>query len=204
MGEATFHCSAFLSFHSHSLLLPKHTHPGALGIGRAHFGRGIGNIYFDDVDCDGSEENIMACDHRGVNIHNCGHGEDASVLCRRMYGILYMRIPVWCTHAGTLEQSEQEFHLMLSCKYSDFSSHAALGVPNCKDGDTRLVNGRFSSEGRVEICFTDRWGTICDGQWGPEEARVVCRQQGFMPNGRHTLYIRVSMHQIFYLVHCGD
>ena len=60
-----------------------------------------------------------------------------------------------------------------------------MGVPKCSDGDIRLVNGRLSSEGRVEICFNGRWGTICDDLWGPEEARVVCRQQGFMPDGRH-------------------
>ena len=68
-----------------------------------------------------------------------------------------------------------------------------MGVPKCSDGDIRLVNGRLNSEGRVEICFNGRWGTICDDLWGPEEARVVCRQQGFIPDGKHILYIRTYM-----------
>lgn len=55
----------------------------AIGIGRAFYGEGIGIIYFDDVDCTGSEQNISQCDHRGLGSHNCGHLEDAGVLCKR-------------------------------------------------------------------------------------------------------------------------
>jgi hypothetical protein len=35
----------------------------------------------DDVDCTGSETRLDQCPHRGVGNHNCGHGEDAGVLC---------------------------------------------------------------------------------------------------------------------------
>ena len=57
----------------------------AIGIGRAHYGPGIGNIYFDDVRCNGTEPNITDCPHRGIGSHNCGHLEDASVLCKREF-----------------------------------------------------------------------------------------------------------------------
>ena len=53
----------------------------------------------------------------------------------------------------------------------------------CEDGDIRLQGGRTPAEGRVEICFNDRWGTICDDEFGKQEASVVCRQQGFSPEG---------------------
>ncbi|XP_066498181.1 uncharacterized protein [Hoplias malabaricus] len=56
-----------------------------MGCGRApqsaSFGRGSGPILLDDVGCSGSESSITSCSHRGFNIHNCGHGEDASVVC---------------------------------------------------------------------------------------------------------------------------
>ena len=48
---------------------------------------------------------------------------------------------------------------------------------NCADGQLRLVgisSTRF--KGRVEICFNDIWGTICDDAWGSSDATVVCRQ----------------------------
>ena len=49
----------------------------------------------------------------------------------------------------------------------------------CNDTDIRLVNGSSRSEGRVEVCFNETWGTICDGMWSSEDVRVACRQLGF-------------------------
>ena len=44
------------------------------------------------------------------------------------------------------------------------------------DGEVRLADGAATNEGRVEICLGGEWGTVCDNQWGPSDARVVCRQ----------------------------
>ncbi|XP_069125491.1 LOW QUALITY PROTEIN: uncharacterized protein [Argopecten irradians] len=43
-----------------------------------------------------------------------------------------------------------------------------------------LVNGPDSSEGRVEVIRLGTRGTICDDNWGPEDARVVCRMLGYI------------------------
>ena len=50
---------------------------------------------------------------------------------------------------------------------------------DCTDGDTRLVNGQSEMEGRVEICSSRRWGTVCDTQWTDNHTAVVCRHLGF-------------------------
>ena len=47
----------------------------------AKYGEGTGNILLDDVRCQGSEADLLTCEHRGLLTHNCGHGEDAGVLC---------------------------------------------------------------------------------------------------------------------------
>lgn len=53
----------------------------------------------------------------------------------------------------------------------------------CDDADIRLVNGADEFEGRIEICFNETWGTICDGLWSTFDANVACRQLGFASTG---------------------
>ncbi|XP_061078792.1 deleted in malignant brain tumors 1 protein-like isoform X8 [Conger conger] len=49
--------------------------------GSAHSGQGSGPIWLDDVSCSGSESSLSQCQHSGFGSHNCGHHEDASVVC---------------------------------------------------------------------------------------------------------------------------
>ncbi|XP_055005198.1 deleted in malignant brain tumors 1 protein-like isoform X2 [Boleophthalmus pectinirostris] len=47
----------------------------------AHFGRGEGPIWLDNVECTGEEVALSQCKHPNYGINNCGHSEDASVIC---------------------------------------------------------------------------------------------------------------------------
>ena len=46
----------------------------------------------------------------------------------------------------------------------------------CENGELRLVDGGTLLEGRVEMCYNDRWGTVCDKFWDNLDASVVCKQ----------------------------
>ncbi|XP_022081555.1 deleted in malignant brain tumors 1 protein-like isoform X2 [Acanthaster planci] len=48
---------------------------------RASFGEGVGSIHLDNVECTGSESNLLSCQHNEIGENDCGHGEDAGVVC---------------------------------------------------------------------------------------------------------------------------
>ena len=52
----------------------------------------------------------------------------------------------------------------------------------CAQGAIRLQGGT-STQGRVEICNNNVWGTVCDDLWGAPDAQVACRQLGFSTTG---------------------
>jgi len=56
-------------------------------------------------------------------------------------------------------------------------------LSGCTNGTIRLADGQSATEGRVELCINGVWGSVCDDNWDPSDARVVCRQLGLPYSG---------------------
>ena len=50
---------------------------------------------------------------------------------------------------------------------------------DCVDGEVRLMEGEFEWEGRLEICFGQRWGTVGSDGWAQKTSEIVCRDLGY-------------------------
>ncbi|XP_044874396.1 deleted in malignant brain tumors 1 protein-like [Mauremys mutica] len=200
----------------------------------AYYGEGSGQIWLDDVSCSGSESYLRDCSSRGWGQHNCGHGEDAGVLCSGSKQIKLVngtdrcsgRVAIYyngtwgtvcddswntsdanvvcqelgCGHAlnapGSAHYGEGSGQIWLddvSCSGSESylrdCSSREWGQHNCGPGEDagvlcsgskqiRLVNGADRCSGRVEIHYTDSWGTVCDDSWDLSDANVVCEELG--------------------------
>ena len=66
---------------SASFVLFSLIYTAAVALPRAFFGQGTGQIWLDNVNCAGTELQLVDCPDNGFGIHNCAHSEDAGVTC---------------------------------------------------------------------------------------------------------------------------
>ena len=70
-----------------------------------------------------------------------------------------------------------------NCGHSEDAGVSCQGTATtCTQGAIRLQGGTATS-GRVEICHTNAWGTVCDDRWDNTDAQVACSQLGFSAAG---------------------
>ena len=74
------------------------------------YGPGTGQIWMDDVKCQGDETSLASCEHNGWATENCGHGEDVSIACNgSSTGNQLNQVP--CTVGPLYQTEKQRFHV---------------------------------------------------------------------------------------------
>jgi hypothetical protein len=89
----------------------------------------------------------------------------------------------WITNVNCMGEEQS----VLDCQLSSWggvwcSPTFAAGVI-CVDTNRtiniRLVGGKDTSQGRIEVGLDGIWGTVCHESWDIHDAEVVCRQLGY-------------------------
>ena len=89
------------------------------------------------------------------------------------------------TNIGQVLNLLEELHLTSFNVVPYIMSFFCLIEIPCDDGDIRLVEGTSEYNGRVEICISGDYYTICDSRWTSADASVTCRQLGYDSQGKH-------------------
>ena len=118
----------------------------------------------DDLSCTGNEQRLLDCRAGPIGSHNCGHSDDAGVVC-----------------SGTFIYSNVQLY------------RTAHTLGTCVTGDVRLIGGLVPTEGTVQMCVLGRWRELCYSGWGYQEAFVVCRQLGLPATGEWVIITHHNM-----------
>ncbi|XP_043935086.1 deleted in malignant brain tumors 1 protein-like [Protopterus annectens] len=159
--------------------------------GTARFGQGSGTIWLDEVSCSGTEEALWKCSSTTWGQSDCGHREDAGVICSGGDGENLKLVNGGSPCAGRVEVyhagewgtvCDEEWDIQdaaVVCKQLGCGSAvAAHGTAHFGQGSGTIWLHKVSCSGTEEAlwkCSSSTWGQSDCGHW--EDAGVICSDQ---------------------------
>uniref|UniRef100_H2MNG9 Lysyl oxidase homolog n=2 Tax=Oryzias latipes TaxID=8090 RepID=H2MNG9_ORYLA len=129
------------------------------------YGKGEGTIWFDNLQCTGTEKTLALCRSNGIGVSDCKHTEDVGVVCsdRRIPGFKFVNLLP--NHVENLD-----------IRVEDVRIRAILSSYRKRIPVT---------EGYVEVKDGGKWKQICDTEWTQFNSRVICGMFGFPGEKRY-------------------
>lgn len=149
-----------------------------------------GPYWISNVQCQGHEKSLQECQHTPAgSVNECSSFHYAGVFCFDDQGLVFQPKKYFFNCLQQL--TGHFFRSMLPSFYKKNISPMIYNVLELKKTKFlktltllgiyyRISGGNPSGRsGRAEIYFNDNWGTLCNTDWGEEEAAALCRQMGF-------------------------
>lgn len=86
----------------------------------------------------------------------------------------------------------------------NFKLVTCLHLVVCSDGEVRLSGGLTDTEGRIEVCIDEIWGTVCNDMLDSADTGVICAQLGYSRYSKQSVF-NFRQHRrsvIFHRFHC--
>ena len=72
-------------------------------------------------------------------------------------------------------------------------SNQPIVFPSPQSGQrVRLRGGKQPYSGYLELLHSGEWGFVCDDDWNPEEADIVCKELGFLRGVASTTQVGIT------------
>ncbi|KAF3850412.1 hypothetical protein F7725_012184 [Dissostichus mawsoni] len=146
------------------------------------YGKGTGPIWFDNLHCTGKEKTLALCPSNGIGVSDCKHTEDVGVVCsdKRIPGFRFI---------NTLPNHVENMDIQVE----DVRIRAILSSYRKRIPVT---------EGYVEVKDGGKWKQICNTEWSPLNARVICGMFGFPGERKYNARVYKKPSYWDYAVNC--
>ncbi|KAM6134776.1 scavenger receptor cysteine-rich type 1 protein M130-like [Pterocles gutturalis] len=163
-------------------------------VGSAQFGEGSGQIWLDGVNCSRAEAALWDCPARAWGQHDCGHKEDAGVICSEG---LPDPAPAWLRVWGVQR-----------CPGSHSPGPAwSPSVPFLPEFVSLRLENSDGCSRRLQVLYNGTQGSVCSNSMTLNTVSLACKELGCGDGG--SLEIRLPSGKVFGTtwldrVECGE